>query len=270
MLKTISRLLFITLLGACSKNGFVPPPDPCSGTLIVVNGTVSHTSGPGKTDGSIQAVATGAAGLIFSINGGTGFQSSGTFTNLAPGNYTVTAKSPAGCTATGNFTVNVGDPCLGKTITLVVTATGTDKCQPTGSIAVIASGSTGFTYKLNAGGTYQGSNVISNVNSGTQTVFVKDAGGCEQSASVNIPVLPNGPLFTNVRALITSKCGGCHMFGGNNGGATFDADCNIVALKARIKARAVDTSQMPEGAPLSAAEKKILSDWLTAGGLTSL
>jgi hypothetical protein len=43
-------------------------------------------------------------------------------------------------------------------------------------------------------------------------------------------------------------------------------DCNIVANKARIKVRAVDESSMPPGAPLSAADKKKITDWITAGG----
>lgn len=265
----IRILVACTLLISCSKNGTIAPPDPCAGISIIVNGTVTNTTGPGFNDGSINANATGATGIMFSING-VAFQSTGTFSGLAAGTYTITAKSAAGCTATGNFTVNVGDPCAGKTITISAVTTGTDKCIPTGTITLTATGSTGFTYKLNAGGTYQASNLLTNVASGNQTIFVKDGAGCEKTQNVTIPVLPNGPLFQNVRTLITAKCGGCHMFGGNNGGATFDADCNIVALKLRIKARAVDTSQMPEGAPLSAAEKKILSDWITAGGLTSL
>lgn len=253
---------------SCSKNGTIAPPDPCAGITITVNGTANNTSGPGINDGSIQATAAGAAGITFSINGGA-FQSAGTFNNLAVGAYTVTAKSGAGCTAAANFTIIAGDPCAGKTINISAATTGTDKCSSTGTITLTATGSTGFTYKLNAGGTYQPSNILTNVASGSHTVFVKDGAGCEKTQAVTINVLPNGTLFQNARALITAKCGGCHMFGASNGGAAFDSDCNVVALKLRIKARAVDTNQMPQGAPLSAAEKKILSDWLAAGGLTT-
>ena len=261
-------LAFCSFFISCSKNGTIAPPDPCAGITITVNGTATNTSGPGMTDGTIQASASGATGITFSINGGA-FQASGNFNNLATGVYTVTAKSGAGCTATANFTIVTGDPCIGKTINITAATTGTDKCNSTGTITLTATGSIGFTYKLNAGGTYQPSNILTNVPAGNHTIFVKDGAGCEKSQAVTVNVLPNGPLFQNVRTLITAKCGGCHMFGASNGGAAFDSDCNVVALKLRIKARAVDTNQMPQGAPLSAAEKKIISDWLTAGGLTS-
>lgn len=261
-------LIFCSLLLSCSKNGTIAPPDPCTGITVLVNGTVANTTGPGFNDGVIQATATGATGFTFSLNGGA-FQASGTFNGLTAGAYTVTAKSSAGCTGTGNFTIAVGDPCLGKVITITTSNTGTDKCLSTGTITITATGSTGFSYKLNAGGTYQSSNILTNVPSGNHTVFIKDGTGCEKSQSVTINVLSNGPLFQNVRSLITAKCAGCHMFGAVNGGATFDADCSIVNLKLRIKARAVDASEMPQGAPLTASEKKILSDWLAAGGLTT-
>jgi hypothetical protein len=261
-------LLLCTLFWSCSKNGTITPPDPCSGITVAVNGVVTNTTGPGLNDGIIAATATGATGFTFSLNGGA-FQASGTFNNLAAGAYTITAKSSAGCTGIGNFTIVVGDPCTGKTINITTVKTGTDKCGSTGRITITATGSTNFTYKLNAGGTYQASNILTNVPAGNQTVFVKDGAGCEKTQTVTIDALANGALFTNVRSLITAKCGGCHMFGAANGGAAFDADCNIVNLKLRIKARAVDSNDMPQGAPLSASEKKILSDWIDAGGLSS-
>jgi hypothetical protein len=261
-------LAFCVLHFSCSKNGTIAPPDPCAGITITVNGTATNTSGPGLNDGIIQASAAGASGFTFSLDGGT-FQSSGTFNNLPAGTYSITAKSSEGCTGTGNFTIVVGDPCAGKTINITTIKFGTDKCDPTGKITITATGSTNFMYKLNSGGTYQASNELTNVPAGSHTIYVRDGAGCEKTQAVTIDVLANGPLFTNVRSLITAKCGACHMFGSNNGGATFDADCNVVALKLRIKARAVDTNEMPQGAPLSAAEKKIISDWLTAGGLTS-
>jgi uncharacterized membrane protein len=53
-----------------------------------------------------------------------------------------------------------------------------------------------------------------------------------------------------------------------NGGASFSDPCSIVALKTRIKIRAVDEGSMPQGGPmLSAAEKAKITDWINAGGL---
>jgi uncharacterized membrane protein len=73
-------------------------------------------------------------------------------------------------------------------------------------------------------------------------------------------------LFTAVRSLMTATCQPCHNATQANGGMNWAIDCNIVANKARIKVRAVDESSMPPGNPLSAADKKKITDWITAGG----
>jgi len=159
------------------------------------------------------------------------------------------------------------DKCVGKTIAISTATTNSANCANTGGITVTATGSTGFTYKLNAGGAYQASNAFSNVAAGTHTVFAKDGDGCEQSASVTVASAGQaGPLYTAVRNLMTGTCQPCHNNSIQNGGMNWQVDCNIVANKARIKARAVDESSMPPGAPLSAADKKKITDWITAGG----
>lgn len=70
---------------------------------ITVTASATNTSGC-TSDGSIAASATGSTGFTYSINGTT-FQGSGSFTGLAAGSYTVTAKDAQGCTATKSVTV---------------------------------------------------------------------------------------------------------------------------------------------------------------------
>jgi len=81
------------------------PTPSCTGVNIVV--TASGTSAvPCNTPatGSITASATGSTGFTYSINGST-FQASGSFTSLAPGDYTVTARDANGCTGTAAVTI---------------------------------------------------------------------------------------------------------------------------------------------------------------------
>lgn len=160
------------------------------------------------------------------------------------------------------------DKCTGKTISLTTSTTNAANCTNSGGITVTATGSTNFTYKLNANGTFQASNIFANIAAGTHTVFVKDGDGCERSASVAVVNASTqaGPLFAAVRTLITGTCQSCHNSTRANGGLNLEADCNIVASKTRIKVRAVDENSMPPGSPLSAADKKKITDWITAGG----
>ncbi|HSC54132.1 MAG TPA: hypothetical protein VLC98_10940 [Phnomibacter sp.] len=259
-------LFLLTLVVSCSKNSSYPP-DPCAGVNVVINGTVTHTSG-GLANGAIAATATGSTGITFSINGGA-FQASGNFTNLAAGTYTVAARNASGCSASASFTINAADPCAGKTITVSPVVTGSDKCTPSGTVVVTAAGSTGFTYKLNASGAFQASNSFSGVAAGNHVVIVRDAGGCEKTANITVSELPLGPKFIAVATLLRSRCTPCHTTQ-SEGGANYNSDCNIVSLQARIKARAVDIGDMPNGGPaLSASEKQIITDWITAGGKSS-
>ena len=109
------------------------------------------------------------------------------------------------------------DPCAGKNITVDNTVTASSVCGSTGSIVVNAAGSSGFTYKLNSSGTYQSSNVFNNIGAATYTVFVKDAVGCERSASATIGGSGSAPFTVTIS---TSPAGNC---GGTDGSITINA-----------------------------------------------
>jgi hypothetical protein len=264
-LLAMSTLIFI----ACSKNGSTTPPaDPCAGVTVAVTGTSTNPSAAGGTNGSIAASATGASGFTFSINGGA-FQSSGNFTNLAAGTYTVTAKSSAGCTGSQAFTLTSPTvSCAGVNIVVTATATPAGACGGAGGgITVSATGSTGFTYSVN-GTTFQTGTSFTSLAAGSYTVTAKDANGCTGTTAVNIAAPAAGPLFTAVKTLMQNNCQSCHNNSIANGGMNWTVDCNIVTNKDRIKARAVDNnpSSMPPSGPLAQADKDKITAWLNAGG----
>jgi hypothetical protein len=157
-------------------------PNPCAGVTITVTGTLVNPT-TGNNNGSISASAAGGAGgFTFNINGGA-FQSSGTFSNLGAGSYTVTAKDANGCTGSANFTLVPINPCAGVIIT--VTGTVTNPSSPgatNGSIVASATGGAGgFTFNIN-GGAFQGSGTFSNLGAGSYTIVAKDVNGCTGSA----------------------------------------------------------------------------------------
>jgi uncharacterized membrane protein len=71
-----------------------------------------------------------------------------------------------------------------------------------------------------------------------------------------------------VQGLIQANCVVCHNSGIAEGGMNFSVDCNIVANKDRIKARAVDANPgpMPPTGLLSTAERQKIISWINAGG----
>ena len=245
------------------------PPNPCSGVTVVVTGTSTNPTTAGGTNGSITASATGSTGFTFSINGGA-FQASGNFTGLGAGAYTITAKDLNGCLGSANFTLTDPNPCAGVTITVNNSVVANTPCMPSnGMITATASGGTGtFTYSLN-GITFQASNVFSNLAPGSYTVSAKDGNNC---VGTSIPALvsnlPEGPLFSQVKAVLQTNCVPCHNNSQQEGGMNWTIDCNIVTFKDRIKARAVDASPsaMPPTGLLPLSERQKIVNWINAGG----
>ena len=87
----------------------------------------------------------------------------------------------------------------------------------------------------------------------------------------------DGPLFIEVKNVVQANCAlsGCHAGANPQNGIDFNNDAHIVAQKDRIKLRAIDQAgtpnQMPPPplSPLSAADQKKITDWVSAGGKQS-
>ena len=70
---------------------------------------VTHESVAGASDGQISITATGSGTpWTYSINGGSSYQSSNVFNNVAPGSYYVIVKSSTGILVMKQVTVNAG------------------------------------------------------------------------------------------------------------------------------------------------------------------
>lgn len=270
-----NTILFLLLAGilfigfSCSKSD-PPPADPCTGVTVVVAGTTMNPAA-GASNGSILASASGGSGFTYSLGSGA-FQSTGQFTNLQAGTYTITAKSSAGCTGTATFTLTNVISCSGVTITVNPTVTGITPCatpSANGSINVAASGGTApYTYSLN-GGTFQSVTSFGNLNAGTYSIAARDANGCSATqGSIVVGTRAAGPLFNAVKTLVQTNCVSCHNASLANGGVNLSTDCSIVSAKDRIRIRAVDgnPSPMPTGGLLPANERQKITDWINAGG----
>ncbi|RYY47617.1 MAG: hypothetical protein EOO06_12150 [Chitinophagaceae bacterium] len=251
---------------ACSKGGDdnPQPVDPCAGKAIVITATPTSSNGCGAPSGSIAVSATGSTGFTYKLNAAGSYQAAGLFNGLAAGAYTVFVKDADGCEKSQAVTVGA----TGASFTINAATTPTNGCgTTTGGITITATGSTGFTYKLNAGGTYQASNSFTGLAEGSYTVFVKDGSGCENSQAVTVVAGAPGAKFSAVRTLLNARCISCHSGTAPAAGKDWSNNCVVVANKALINNRAVIIGDMPQGGPtLSAAEKAIITDWINAGG----
>lgn len=232
---------------------------------INVTATPSNVTSCSSNNGSISASATGSTGFTYSINGTT-FQANGNFSNLAAGNYTVTAKDANGCTGTRAVTVGTSTP----SVTVTPNVNPVVPCSSpanNGSITLSGSGGTSpYQFSFN-GGAFSANATLNNQAAGNVTVQAKDANGCVSSTqTVAIGTATAGPLFTAVKNIINSRCSGCHTGGGTSGGANFSTDCGIVSKALRIQARAVTLGTMPPSGAIPANEQQAITNWINAGG----
>ncbi|MBL4703469.1 MAG: PKD domain-containing protein, partial [Flavobacteriales bacterium] len=172
-----------------------------SGSLTVSATGTDPTCAGG--DGIITVVATGGSGSYeYSIDGGSTFFPSGSFTGQNSGTYSVVVNDLSGsCTGTSSVTLN-------STSGITTNATFTDPAcngDCNGSITVTATGGSGtLTYTLD-GGISQSTGNFSGICSGVHSVVVSDGGGCNESLSVT---LTNPTVVTHTSSVTGSACGG--------------------------------------------------------------
>ncbi len=158
--------------------------------------TPTDISCNGLTDGQIVIAASGGTGTLqYSIDNGTTYQTSGTFSGLAQGtNYQVKVKDDNDCEVAGT-TLTINEP----TQISIDSETPTDiSCNglTDGQIVIVASGGTGtLEYSIDNGTTYQTSGTFSDLAQGTNyQVKLKDDNACEVAGTtltINEPAVIN-------------------------------------------------------------------------------
>jgi len=155
-------------------------------------------------NGTANATTAGGTGTITYL--WTNNETTQTITNLAPGEYTVTATDENGCTAESTTTVTLAP----NTLTVNATSTNSDCTADNGTANATASGGTGIiTYLWTNNETTQ---TITNLAPGEYTVTATDENGCTAEAATTV-----GQSTGNLVVNITTTDAICTA---NNGTAT--------------------------------------------------
>ncbi len=224
----------------------------------------------GDNSGEITGMATGGVGpYSFSLDG-TNFQT-GTFNNLAAGDYTLTVKDTNNCTATISVTIN--EPTVFNVIAdkTDVTCNGADD----GTITLFASGGTTGGGSIFINNVATTSSSFTGLPAGTYDFRVLDANMCEVSLTVTITepdVLALTATTTNITCngdadgqLALTAAGGTAPYEYSLDGGDFQAAASFTSLAPAsysITVRdtngctAMTTSTVTEPAVLSLAFEK--------------
>lgn len=201
-----------------------------SGNLVIdqpatLNATVSSVNVTcfGGNNGSISITSpTGGSGQYeFTINGGTSWSSSGTFTSLTAGSYDVRMrdKLQPSCEKVLNGSLQITQPLQ---MSATVTKTDVTGCfgYTNGSITISSptGGSGVYDFTINGGSTWQGSGSFTNLAAGTYNVQMRDrnAPTCIIILNSNLVINQPAPLT----ATITTKDVTC--FGNDDGEIKFN------------------------------------------------
>ena len=177
-----------------------------SGCVQTYNQTITEPSAVGistsqtnptcwnGSDGSITVSGSGGTGGYTYSKDGTNYQSSGTFSNLGTGLYTVYVKDSNGCTISDYVLLSKSAP------NAIISAVNPECNAGTGTITVAlgygGSGS-GYQTKNGSGGTYVNlPTSFESLGSGTYTIYIKDSSGCVQtySSTITIPSAVSGSI----------------------------------------------------------------------------
>ncbi len=163
-------------------------PNIVKDTVVVsqVTASVEHENVQcfGATNGTITVTTTGGVEpYSYSIDGGTTYVSSGVFTDLEAGNYTVLVTDAISCSSNPQ-NVTISQPASELTFT---TAHENVVCadDDNGSITVTAEGGTPpYQYSQNGGISYQASHIFTDLLPDDYTIRVRDANSCSPADQV--------------------------------------------------------------------------------------
>ncbi len=239
----------------------------------------------GAANGSIELNASGGDGgpYTYSIDAGSTYQSSNSFTGLTAGNYDVSILDGSGCEATGTETVNSS----GSSVSYVATITDEACGMVNGSIVFSASGGDGgpYQYSIDNGVTFQGGATFSGLSSATYSVVVEDASGCQATgmevvgatsaptitSTVDVDPICSGNADGSIEVIATGGSGALNY--SNDNGVTFQTANMFTGLGAGTYNIVVEdslgcqtTTSVTLTDPIAVAYTAVVSNESCAGG----
>lgn len=212
-----------------ASNGVCTPLPMTGNTTLTINTKVTITSTSddpncfGNSDGSVTLIGSGGSGTFeYSIDNGSNYQSSGSFTGLPAGTYQIIARDNNGCGSdSGSVTLSDPDPiAFSSSFEEPSCNSGAD-----GAVTLTGTGSSeSYTYSIDNGVTFQVSPVFTGLAAGIYNAAVKDTFGCTSATEAITITEPDQVTFTFSES--DPKCSGTSdgavIFTGTGGSGTYE------------------------------------------------
>jgi len=150
--------------------------------LVEISDVVITPTNCGESTGALEITGVGTM-IEYSIDNMT-FSTVNTFTDLAPGDFTVYLRDADMCVRDTTITI----PNSGLTSITDVVATPTSCGDANGSITITGTSESGvFEYSIDGVNFQNGNNLFENVAGGTYTAYLRDEFGCTSEQMIEVP-----------------------------------------------------------------------------------
>jgi gliding motility-associated-like protein len=200
-----SYVVYTRNASCSSPTGFSITVNP--GAALQATATPFATSCSGAIDGSVTVTNQNGTGPFEYRMGAAGvWQTSNSFTGLAPGTYDFYIRNASGCvSAAAQATINPGSVLQASATPAATSCLGATN----GSVQVNAlSGSGPYEYRMGATGVWQSSNSFTGLAAGSYVFYAKAASGCVSNA-INV-VVDNGAALTAQPTATATSCAGAN------------------------------------------------------------
>jgi SprB repeat len=252
----------------CSKNDVPPRVDCAKSDLAVVIASQQDASGCTVSDGRASVNVTGGTKpYSYNLNGGK-FQTSPDFLNVGAGSYNIKVRDANFCERIVPVDINAANSTLDATTSAVENT----KCNaPNGIATVTGKGGDGpYTYLLGSG-SFNTTNVFTNLKEGTYFVTVKDSKDCQKVIRVMVPRGNTGTSYlTDIKPIVTLACALPQCHDANEGDRSWTTYDKVKAAAAKIKSTTADKS-MPKGTgpKLTQEQINLIACWVDDGALNN-
>ncbi len=188
----------------CVNDNAVTIVCPSTCPTIVLSGLSTNPSCT-NDDGQILINTDASEALIYSIDAGTTWSTSGLFTNLVAGTYTIAiAALDTTCNQQGEILTLVAPTAPAITS---VSATQPITCEGTGTIQILSSPASGIIYSVDGGSTWTTNNLFSDLAAGSYDIAIASADtSCIITAATEFIA---GPTSPNITDEVVSQPNGC-------------------------------------------------------------
>ncbi len=205
-----------------TRGVYVTPPT----TLCIAPGTPVVNIAQSTctvTTGTITVISPTGAGLTYSIDGVNYTNTTGVFSGLAPGSYTVTVKNSSDCISAPTVAViNAQPPTPAAPVVNITQPTCT---VATGTITVTSPTGAGLTYSIDGVDYTNTTGVFSGLAPGSYNVTVKNNSGCISSPTVAVinaqPSTPAAPVVSIIQPTCTVATGTITVTSPTGAGLTY-------------------------------------------------